>query len=175
VIRPLRAWTLDRDQRRRAARYVATLCAEPAEADVVWLSEHGTDHDVDHARWELRYARRALGLIAAQRDALDDRTASLVATELARSLASDPAIAPGKIRMAERQLNARLSAYGEALGNREGEGSGWHLGRTLLEFAGHRDAVRPNVVASAGDLLARYLGEANAALRKSFGAATLPG
>ena len=143
--------------------------------DVAWLSEHGTDCDTDHARWELRYARRALGLIAAQRDALDDRTASLVATELARSLANDPAIAPGKIRMAERQLNARLSAYGDALGNREGEGSGWHLGRTLLEFAGHRDAVRPNVVATAGDLLARYLGEANAALRKSFGAATLPG
>ena len=95
--------------------------------------------------------------------------------ELARSLANDPAIAPGKIRMAERQLNARLSAYGDALGNREGEGSGWHLGRTLLEFAGHRDEVRPSVVATAGDLLARYLGEANAALRKSFGAATLPG
>ena len=151
------------------------LCTEPAEEDVAWLSEHGTDCDTDHARWELRYARRALGLIAAQRDALDDRTASLVGTELARSLANDPAIAPGKIRMAERQLNARLSAYGDALGNREGEGSGWHLGRALLEFAGHRDAVRPNVVAAAGDLLARYLGEANAALRKSFGAATLPG
>ena len=175
MIRSLRAWTLDRDQRRRAASYVAALCTEPAEEDVAWLSEHGTDCDSDHARWELRYARRALGLIAAQRDALDDRTASLVATELARSLANDPAIAPGKIRMAERQLNARLSAYGDALGNREGEGSGWHLGRTLLEFAGHRDAVRPNVVATAGDLLARYLGEANAALRKSFGAATLPG
>ena len=175
MIRSLRAWTLDRDQRRRAASYVAALCTEPAEEDVAWLSEHGTDCDSDHARWELRYARRALGLIAAQRDALDDRTASLVATELARSLANDPAIAPGKIRMAERQLNARLSAYGDALGNREGEGSGWHLGRTLLEFAGHRDAVRPNVVAAAGDLLARYLGEANAALRKSFGAATLPG
>jgi hypothetical protein len=175
VIRSLRAWTVDREQRRRAASYVAALCAEPAEEDVAWLSEHGTDCDTDHARWELRYARRALGLIAAQRDALDDRTGSLVATELARSLANDPAIAPGKIRVAERQLNARLSAYGDALGNREGEGSGWHLGRTLLEFAGHRDAVRPDVVATAGDLLARYLGEANAALRKSFGAATLPG
>lgn len=174
VIRSLRAWTLDRDQRRRAARYVAALYAEPEEEDVRWLSENGTDCDADHARWELRYARRALGLLAAQRDALDDRTASLVATELARALANDPAVAPGKIRMAERQLNARLSAYGDALGNREGEGSGWHLGRALLEFAGHRDAVRPNVVAHASDVLARYLGEANAALRKNFGAATLP-
>jgi len=168
-------WRADRELQRKAAAYVAVLFTEPDPGDVEWLTVAATRGDVDHARWELRYARRALGLIAAQRDALDDRTASLVATELARSLANDPAIAPGKIRMAERQLNARLSAYGDALGNREGEGSGWHLGRTLLEFAGHRDAVRPNVVATAGDLLGRYLGEANAALRKSFGAATLPG
>jgi hypothetical protein len=175
VIRSLKAWTLDREQRRRAATYVAALMAEPAEEDVDWLSEHGTDCDVDHARWELRYARRALGLLGAQLDALDDRTASLVAAALARELANDRAVAPGKIRMAERQLNARLSAYGDALNNRAGEGSGWHLGRALLEFAGHRDAARPEIVAHAGDLLARYMGEANAALRKNFGAATLPG
>jgi hypothetical protein len=153
---------------------VSALCVEPAEADVEWLSTHGTDGDIDHARWELRYARRALGLLGAQRDALDDRTASLVATELARSLAGDRAVARGKLRMAERQLNARLSAYGDALANRAGEGSGWHLGRALLEFAGHRDAANPEVVAQAGDLLARYLGEANAALRQHFGPATLP-
>lgn len=175
MIRALREWTLDREQRRRAASYVVTLFIEPSEDDVRWLSEHGTDCDVDHARWELRYARRALGLLGAQRDALDDRTASVVAAELARELANDRAVAPGKIRMAERQLNARLAAYGDALNNREGEGSGWHLGRALLEFAGHRDAVAPDIVAHAGDLLARYMGEANAALRKSFGAATLPG
>jgi hypothetical protein len=175
VLRSLRAWTLDRDQRRRAASYVSALCGEPAEADVEWLSTFGTDGDIDHARWELRYARRALGLLGAQRDALDDRTASLVARELARSLAGDRAVARGKLRMAERQLNARLSAYGDALANRAGEGSGWHLGRALLDFAGHRDAARPDVVALAGDLLARYLGEANAALRKHFGAASLPG
>jgi len=175
VLRSLRAWTVDRDQRRRAATYVAALCAEPDASDVEWLSAHGTDGDADHARWELRYARRALGLLAAQRDAMDDRTASLVATELARSLSGDRAVAPGKLRMAERQLNARLSAYGDALGNREGLGSGWHLGRALLEFAGHRDAAPPEVIALAGDLLARYLADANAALRENFGAASLPG
>jgi hypothetical protein len=175
VIRSLRAWTVDRDQRRRAASYVTTLFVEPAEEDVTWLSVNGADCDSDHARWELRYARRALGLLGAQRDALDDRTASLVATELARALANDRFVAPGKIRVAERQLNARLSAYGDALGNRAGEGSGWHLGRALLDFAGHRDAAKPEIVAHAGDLLARYMGEANAALRKHFGAATLPG
>ncbi|MBA2684373.1 MAG: hypothetical protein H0U66_07785 [Gemmatimonadaceae bacterium] len=175
MIRSLRAWTLDREQRRRAATYVTALFVEPSEEDVEWLSVNGTDCDADHARWELRYARRALGLLGAQRDALDDRTASLVAAALARELANDRAVAPGKIRVAERQLNARLTAYGDALNNREGEGSGWHLGRALLDFAGHRDAARPEIVAHAGDLLARYMGEANAALRKNFGAATLPG
>ncbi len=175
MLRSLRSWTLDRDHRRRAASFVLVLRVEPAAEDVEWLSAHGTDGDADHARWELRYARRALGLLAAQRDALDDRTASLVALELARSLAGDPAVAPGKIRVAERQLNARLSTYGDALANRAGEGSGWHLGRALLAFAGHRDAARPEVVAHAGDLLARYLSEANAALREQFGAAALSG
>lgn len=154
---------------------MSAICAEPDAADVEWLSVHGTDGDGDHAKWELRYARRALGLLAAQRDALDDRTGSLVATELARSLAGDRAVAPGKLRMAERQLNARLSAYDDALANRAGEGSGWHLGRALLDFAGHRDAASPEVIAMGGDLLARYLAEANEALRRNFGAATLPG
>ena len=74
MIRSLKEWTLDREQRRRATTYVSALFAEPSEADVEWLSLHGTDCDTDHARWELRYARRALGLLGAQRDALDDRT-----------------------------------------------------------------------------------------------------
>ena len=123
MIRSLRAWTLDRDQRRRAASYVAALCAEPAEEDVAWLSEHGTDCDSDHARWELRYARRALGLLAAQRDALDDRTASLVASELARALANDPAIAPGKIRVTEA-LERLVQLY-EAMDKNEEEARWW--------------------------------------------------
>ena len=173
MIRSLRAWTVDRDQRRRAASYVAALFAEPADDDVAWLSEHGTDCDTDHARWELRYARRALGLLAAQRDALDDRTASLVASELARALANDPAVAPGKIRMAERQLNARLSAYRDALGNRQGEGSGWHLGRTLLEFAGHpmrrgRTSLRMRAICSRAIWANRTRRSGRASERRRF-------
>ncbi len=58
--------------------------------------------------------------------------------------------------------------------NREGAGTGWHLGRALLRFAGRRDAVDPADVAQAGDVAARYLEEANAALREQFGAAALP-
>lgn len=167
-------WRARRALEERATRYVAALWTEPADADVAWLAARATGGDADHARWELRYARRSLCLLAAQRDALDDRTASVVASALGQALARDPNVAPGKIRVAERQLNARLSAYREAMTNREGAGSGWHLGRALLRFAGRRDAVDPADVAQAGDVVARYLEEANRALREQFGTAMLP-
>jgi hypothetical protein len=169
-----REWLARRALNARARAYVAALCSEPAAEDVAWLAANGTGGDADHARWELRYARRAVGLISAQRDALDDKTASAVARALGAALARDPSIAAGKLRVAERQLNARLRAYADALSNRAGAGTGWHLGRTLLEFAGRRESVPPEVVAYAGDMIARYLVEANSALRHAFGAAALP-
>lgn len=169
-----REWRTARGERSRGDRYVALLMLEPADEDVRWLAGAATGGDVDHARWELRYARRALGMLTAQRDALDDRTASLVARALSRALSRDPAVASGKLPVAERQLNARLRAYGDALANRGGEGSGWHLGRTLLEFAGLRDTAPQEEVGHAAGVLARYLADANAALRDVFGAAALP-
>ncbi len=167
-------WRSSRALRERAAAYVAALSSEPAAEDVQWLAAHGTDGDTDHARWELRYARRALGLLSAERDALDDRTASAVARELAAALVRDPNVARGKLRVAERQLNARLRAYADALSNREGAGTGWHLGRTLLRFAGRKEGSSAEDVARAGDLVCRYLAEANASLREQFGAPSLP-
>lgn len=169
-----RDWHTARAMRRQSRKYVVVLCREPSADDVMWLAERGTGGDVDHARWELRYARRTLGLLTAQRDALDDRTASLVARALGDALAHDRAIAAGKLRVAERQFNARLRGYAAALSNREGEGSGWHLGRALLEFAGRREAVDAETVTGAADILARYLAEANAVLREHFGTAALP-
>jgi hypothetical protein len=165
----LSEWRARRALRARADAYVLRLFANPSEQDVQWLSLNGTGGDADHALWELRYAKRALGLLTAQRDALDDRTGSAVAAALGRALARDAAIAPGRLRTAERQLNARLHAYREALMAREGAGTGWHLGRTLLQFAGRKDASRPEVVARAADILASYLAEANGALREYFG------
>ncbi|MDQ6886289.1 MAG: hypothetical protein M3068_03240 [Gemmatimonadota bacterium] len=178
ALRPLVSWWATWRSRRalemRAAAYVAALGREPPAGDVEWLATVAADGDLDHARWELRYARWAVGLLGAQRDALDDRTASLVARALAASLARDPSIAPGKLRVAERQLNLRLRTYGDALTNREGAGSGWHLGRALLRFAGRSDAVSGEMVARAGDMLSHYLAESNASLRVQFGEATLP-
>ena len=153
---------------------MAALVAEPPAEDVGWLAEQGSGGDVDHARWELRYARRALGLVAAQRDALDDRTASDVARALDRALATDPEIAPEKRRIASRQLNARLRGYREAVARREAPGTGYHLGRALLDFAGHPGAPHGDLIARAGDILSRYLEDAGSALRDCFGAAALP-
>jgi hypothetical protein len=168
-------WRAERVLRQRAARYVRSLQREPGEVDVLWLSRHGTAGDVDHARWELRYARRALGLVAAQRDALDDRTASAVAHALTASLTRDRNVAAGMLKVAQRQLNVRLRGYTEALASREpGRVARARLGEALLAFA------RPGVPAAAADvehagqLLAGYLAEANEALREEFGVAALP-
>ena len=163
-----------RTLRARAAAFVQAASREPSDDDVRWLATHGAGGDADHARWELRYARRALALLTAQRDALDDRTASAVARALASALANDPNVAPGKLRTAERQLNARLRGYADALANREGAGSGWHLGRTLLRFAGRVEGAPAPAVARAGDLMSRYLTEVNGALQDQFGTAALP-
>jgi hypothetical protein len=167
-------WRHGRALRARASAYVEALSQEPAEQDVRWLAETATHGDDDHARWELRYARQALGLLTAQRDALDDKTGSAVAQTLAEALGRDRRVAPGKLGIAERQLNERITAYADALGNREGAGSGWHLGRTLLRFAGCRETVPPEAVGRAAEITSGYLAEANEALREAFGAAMLP-
>jgi len=159
---------------RKAAAFVATLFREPEATDVDWLSKTATRGDVDHAQWELRYARRALGLIAAQRDALDDRTASVVAKEIAESFARDRNIAAGMLETAERQFNARLSAYRDGLQARAGAPTAIRMGQTLFAFAGGSFKQASEHIVRAGELLATYLAEANEALRASFGTAALP-
>jgi hypothetical protein len=169
----LSEWRLDRERRARTRVFVRTLYEEPAPADVEWLDVLATQHDADHARWEWRYARRALGLLVAGRDALDDRTASLVARELSESLARDPAIGPGMLPLAERQFNDRLRAYGDALATRPPDPSGRRLAAALLRFA---DVDQPGEadLARAAAVLSVYMLQANAALRSAFGAASLP-
>lgn len=169
-------WKSSRALRRNATAFLRALQVEPGEEDVQWLAARGTRGDQDHARWELRYARRALGLLAAQRDALDDRTASAVARELGAALSRDPMIDASKRPVAQRQLNSRLRAYGDVLSHRDApESTGTRLGRALFSFTGDTGATAASAdIRRAGDLLARYLEEANEALRREFGIATLP-
>ncbi len=167
-----REFSAERALRRRAEAYVRALHAEPEDDDVRWLADRTAGRDADHARWELRYAQRAVGLVVAQRDALDDRTASAVAQALTAALRHDTRVANTMRKVAERQFNARLSLYGDALNVRgPASASALRLGKALLEFAGS-DAVRSeDAIARAGDLVAAYVDRAHRALREAFGEA----
>jgi hypothetical protein len=168
-------WRAARERRRRATAYLAAVRREPEEADVAWLAEAAARGDQDHARWELRYARLALAVLTAQRDALDDRTGSDVVATLGQSLADDQRVDPMMLELVGRQLNDRLSGYKEALVARGGPvGSGERLGRVLLAFAsdGARSAGAP--LPRAVELLSGYIAEANEALRAVYGEAALP-
>jgi hypothetical protein len=167
-------WRAERARRDRAGAFVRHLVTEPASTDAAWLAECATNGDIDHATWELRYARRAAGLIVARRDALDDRTASLVSGALSHATRLDPLIDSAKRHTAARQLNTRLAAYSEAVSARDpGSTTGDRLGRTLLSFAGLSDPPQEDVV-RAGQIVAAYLSDAHDALRRAFGAADLP-
>lgn len=166
-------WRAVRRLRHRAGEYAARLLVEPTDGDVEWLAAAATRGDPDHALWELRYARRALGLLVAQRDALDDRTGSHVARALGAAFECDERIDPGRRDLAERQFNARLSAYRDALRARAAE-QPVRLGQTLLAFSGGSFRDVDANVERAGDLLTRYSREANEALREIFGTASLP-
>lgn len=166
-------WRSERLGRSRASAFVDGLLAEPPETDVRWLSEQATGDDRDHARWELRYARRAAGMLAARRDALDDRTGSLVSGALARAVRRDPHVAQARREIAIRQFNTRLAAYSEALADKNArERTGDRLGRVLLGFAGRLDPS-PSDLAGAGAIVGGYLASASEALRRTFGEARL--
>lgn len=160
--------------RRPADQYVRWLMEEPASADVEWLSDAATAGDADRARWELRYLRRALGLLVAQRDALDDRTGSAVARGLAEAALADRNVAAPMIKVSERQFNERLSAYREMMALRGSpEGVPERLGRTMLLLAGAQ-RVGATEMDRASELVERHLLESSEHLREAFGAATLP-
>lgn len=167
-------WRAERDLKRKTDRFVARLMAEPDAADVRWLAEKATRGDEDHARWELRYARRALGLVAAERDALDDRTPSSAARALHDAASRDRNVAAEALELAERQFNARLSAYRDTVAARAGAATPGRLGQTLFAFAGGSFREVDANVAQAGELLAAYLAEASTVLREIYGAAALP-
>lgn len=167
-------WRAERQLQDRAERFVTGLLAEPAADDVAWLSGAATRGDDDHAAWELRYARRALGLVTAQRDALDDRTGAVVAHAMAAAFERDSRIGRDRLELAQGQFNARLSAYRDALGAHVSAATPARLGRTLLAFAGGSFREVDANVARAGALLSRYLDEGNDALRAVFGTASLP-
>src|SRR5258708_38733938 len=109
---------------------------EPAAADIDWLATDATRGDVDHAQWELRYLRRALGILVAQRDALDDRTPSEALRALLHRMHKDRNVDGELVELAERQFNARLSAYRDAFTSRGQGPAATRVAQNLLAFSG---------------------------------------
>lgn len=167
------SWRTERRLRRSIATFVERLMAEPDPDDTSWLAVAACGGDTDRAAWELRYARRALGLIVAQRDSLDDRIPSLVGRALAEAVQSDRNVAPAMLRIAERQFNDRLAGYRDiAAARTSASAQAARLGRALLQTSGISFPAE-DVVARASDILSAYQSDANEALRSAFGAPTL--
>lgn len=173
-MRLFRSFRDDRALQRGSASYVAALLAEPTPEQVGWLTSSATRGDADHATWELRYLRRALGILVAQRDALDDRTPSEVLRTLSARMERDPNVDEELRELAERQFNARLSAYRDAFTSRGHGSPATRVAQNLLAFAGGPIRADDPVVVRGTALVSEYLGTAGDALRASFGTAELP-
>src|SRR2546423_3189035 len=173
-MRLFRSFRDDRALQRNSAAYVSVLMEEPTPADVEWLSANATRGDVDHARWELRYLRRALGILVAQRDALDDRTPSEVLRSLSDRMHKDPNVDDELRELAERQFNARLSAYRDAFTSRGHGTPPLRVAQNLLAFAGGPIRANDPIVQHGAALVAGILETANQTLRESFGSVELP-
>ena len=166
----LAAWRV----KRHAVSFVRSLFAEPDAEQVAWLAALEPNGDEDHARWELRYARRAAGMLAAQRDAVDDRTGAAVGRALTEAFHADHTIARDRAEIALRQFNERLAAYREVLATRQTTPTRQRLGQVLLTFLGRPTSASEDTSAHAGEIVEHALAEANAALRREFGDVSLP-
>ena len=173
-MRLFRSFRDDRALLRRSSAYAAELMREPVPSDIDWLAQDATRGDRDHAQWELRYLRRALGILVAQRDALDDRTPSEALRALVHRMQKDRNVDGGLLELAERQFNARLSAYRDAFTSRGHGSATTRVAQNLLAFSGGPIRTDDPAVVRGAALVARYLLDCNAALRASFGAAQLP-
>jgi hypothetical protein len=164
----LAEWKASRDRRRRSASYLEALLHAPDPADVSWLAALCGQPEL--ARRELVFARRAVGLIVAERDALDDRTASDVAHQLVAVVDREAREAPEM----GRAWADRWRAYTAALALRgEAEAPAARLARVFLAGAGVPEpSTEAHVRATQFILTTRT--RANEALRAVFGVASLP-
>ena len=161
-------WRAARERRQRAEKYLSTLLAPPDASDVEWLASLTGSRD--RAVHELAFARRAVGLIVAERDALDDQTASDVAHALIAVVDEEARRSPA----AAPDWAARWRAYSAALAVRgQVDSPAARLGRVLLEGAG---VANPSTDAleRATQFVASHRARANEALRAAFGVASLP-
>ena len=161
-------WRAQRERSRRASTYLGQLLRTPERADIAWLASLGVLETV--AVRELTFATRAIGLIVAERDALDDRTAADVARQLL------PVISQEARRTVDlgREWSERWRAYTAALAVRGNvESPATRLARVLMSGAGIA-VPSPEQLVRATLFVNETRGAANVALRDVFGVASLP-
>jgi hypothetical protein len=161
-------WRVQRERSRRAAAYLGQLLRAPEQADVSWLSSLGVPEPV--VIRELTFATRAIGLIVAERDALDDRTASNVAHQLAPVIRREARATVHR----GREWSERWRAYTAALAVRGSiESPVTRVARVLLAGAGIAEPSADQLV-RATQFVQETRSAANVALRDVFGVASLP-
>ncbi len=145
--------------RQRAEHFVRALGLPLPDAEWAWIEALGVPTAV--ARREVTWAVRAVGLIVASRDALDDQTVAEVTHALERATSADAG------------WSDRRGQYLEAHGARgTGDAVARRLARVLLAAAGVPDAPEPLEVAAA--FLMRQRVRLNGELGRAFGVAQLP-
>ena len=163
-----RQWRASRERRRRAV-YFAARCTDPPPIEwLAWAEE--LSPDVERARQELEFLTLAMGLIVAERDALDDRTVSEVARAMAPVLAREAATDPVRAT----QWGQRWRSYGEAMARRgDREPAPQRCARVFLAGVG---VVEPDErqLRRAAIAVSEIRDRLNAALRRAFGEARLP-
>lgn len=162
------AWRAARERRRLAERYLRGLLTAPETDDMQWLSTH--TGSIAAATRELVFVRRAIALIVAERDALDDRTASDVSHVLAGVIGAEARAS----RQTGREWALRWRAYSATQAARgQVESPAARMARVMLEGAGialPSDALLTQATQCVQTTRAR----ANESLRAAFGEATLP-
>lgn len=161
-----------REQRRRQAmadRYVESLLRAPAADVVAWLAEQG-DGDAARATAELSVAQRAIGLIVAERDALDDQTAA----DVAHTLNALDAREARQRSAAPTAWRARWREYADALAARATSDPPLRrVARVLLRQVGVT-TPDPDQLAGALEIVTAFRHRANTSLQAAYGAASLP-
>lgn len=161
-------WRASRERQQRVTVYLNHLLRDPDGDNVAWLADLCGDRTI--AARELMFAKRALGLIVAERDALDDRTAAEVAHLLAPIVSGEARRDP----VIGREWADRWRAYTTALAVRGShEAPAARLGRVMLSGAGV-PAPGPDQLARAARGMQEMRGALNEQLRAALGAAALP-
>lgn len=161
-------WRASRERRQRVGRYLNHLLREPDAAQLAWLAT--LTGDPTAAARELTFARRALGLIVAERDALDDRTAADVAHQLAPVIAAEAR----RDTAVGRAWAERWRSYTAALAVRgSAEAPAARLARVMLAGAGIDQPLTDQHVRATQCVL-EMRATLNEQLRAAIGAASLP-